>query len=587
MIELLYHNQKGDKQIVADKEWKKQLKIQDIRSAILTKIAGLNYTDVGIMVYFLKLGTYFCVFRQIKTDRPLDNHAIWVFVPKDDDVQPSDLKRLLTQVMEKVKEEPPYEENSIRAFSEDVERLGYNVEVGTTKRPVFLSADNKKIACRYYCDEKDSLFDVLRDLYQPEYERYEAVLLLDEHSNLRGGLDVNDLTGHDLVGQEMIDPSEIKSQLPPSVEVYYEGYPMNGPAFVPQNGFITIELRRKGYKPISLSFSKGQIIKSLDWKVRVSREVFEVRCMDEKIGDYTLIINGNYVDDYVDLTEAEARKASFRIEKAGYKLFKKESENFLGDLSCNRRVLVELKKLAQVPSSGGGNGGMSSRGRFNGTAGLQEDRLSFLRDWLFWVLMATALLLGGIVGYQIHRGTPKEKTSKKEVTDPKKNGNSTEGNENQNEQNGGQVSTGGNEDGEGIGENQPVQGTPVEYLNTHDKWNKQEMESIPELKGFWDMLNTYDIEAMTQEPWSSKLSKSNRYKQVIAAFGTKTKKDFSGTYNNSGDNDITVSRYLERVKNHAVIGITPPVKPKDEGEEIAPIIEETGTDTSASSEDDY
>ena len=32
----------------------------------------------------------------------------------------------------------------------------------------------------------------------------------------------------------------------------------------------------------------------------------------------------------------------------------------------------------------------------------------------------------------------------------------------------------------------------IEYLDWNERWNKAEMEEIPELVGLWDAVNSYD-----------------------------------------------------------------------------------------------
>lgn len=553
MIELLYHNQKGDKQIVADKEWKKQIKSLDIRDAVLRKLTGRNYSDVGIMVYFLRLGTYFCVFREFQSDRELDNHAIWIFMPKEDEMNPKDLNRLLTQVIDKVKCEPPYEEESIAVFSSDVEKLSNNYDVKPSKRPEFLSADNKKYACRYY-DENNNLYDVLCDLYQPEYERYEAVLLLDKHLSLKGGLEVEDLTRHDLKGQEVIDPAEVNKQLPQGVEAYYHGKPFRESAFITKNGYIDLEFRRRGFISILAPYAKGQTIGKLDWKVRIDHSLFdvEVKNKGKSIKDFRLVVNGSIVNSSEDLTEFEAKQASFRIEKSGYEPcpFKKDNVNFLEYIISGRKILVELEKSDQTfivcqdrfeeikvvvkTSKTIDNDDTPLMGYYREGDELIYDRRSFLNQWLFWLLMVAALALGGVGGCFAHkwlneRNSGGSKTPPIEVDTTKPTP----------EQ---------NEPSEEVAE--PKVNEAVNYLDTHDKWNKVEMENTPELEGFWDMLNGYDIDGIKSQEWADKLSDSQKYKSLLKTFGDKKTSDFEPkTYTTLNDNIITIARYMETVGN--------------------------------------
>lgn len=564
MIELLYHNQKGDKQIVADQEWKKQLKFQDIRDVVLKKLTGRNYSDVGIMVYFLKLGTYFCVFREFPSDRAFDNHAVWVFIPKEDEVNPRDLNQLINQVIDKVKCEPPYEEEMRKAFNTDIERLGNNFDVTRSNRPDFLSADNKKIACRYY-DENNNLYDLLCDLYQPEYERYEAILFLDEHSSLRGGPEVEDLSSHDLVGQEVIEPSEIYNQLQSGVEVYYNGRPLNEPIFISKKGHIDIEFRRRGFVPIPYPYAKGQSIGTLEWKVRVDYDLFDVTNKDKRVTGFTLKINGLPVYTSIDLTETEAKKVSFQIEKGGFEPcpYKKDNVNLLDYVLNNRKILVQLKKSDQefgviqnkyervkvvITTSQNIDDDMSPiAGYIREGDALEYDSWAFLNYWLFWLLMAGALILGGVGGFFVSKWINSEnaKPKSENPATPEQKGQNTQ----HFSQSGASTSTG---TGTVATPKKPEQNAAVEYLDNHDVWNKDEMDCIAELKGFWDLMNGYDIDKIKEQPWKDRLSKSKKYAEIIKVFSDKKTNDFrknKPNNKNAEDHDITVATYLKTVTN--------------------------------------
>lgn len=569
MIELLYHNQKGDKQIDADKEWKKQLKFQDIRDVVLKKLTGRNYSDVGIMVYFLKLGTYFCVFKEFPSDRALDNHAIWIFVPKDVEVNPKELHKLLAQVIEKVKCEPPYEEDAIKAFSTEVEKLGRDCSVKPCKRPEFLSTDNKKIACWYY-NEEDSLYDLLCNLYQPVYERYEAVLFLDKKSGLRGGQEVDDLTNQGLIGQEVIEPSEINNQLSSGIEVYYNGRPLNEPIFISKKGHVDLEFRKRGFVPIPYQYAKGQSIDALEWKVRVDHDLFSVTNKDKRVTGFALKINGLPIYSSIDLTEMEAKNVSFQIEKGGFEPcpYKKDNVNLLDFILNNRKIPVQLKKSDQefdviqnkyervkvvITTSKTIEDDMSPiAGYLREGDALEYDSWAFLNHLLFWLLMAGALILGGVGGYLvsnwINSRSAKQNTTVTTQTTPNQNGEKVQ----QLSPSDGGASTGAAETV--TAPEKPVQNVAVEYLDNHDVWNKDEMDNIPELKGFWDLVNYYDIDRIKKQPWEDRLSESKTYNEIINTFRNKKTSDFrtNKPHNKRTDDyDINVEGYIKAIKGYS------------------------------------
>lgn len=86
----------------------------------------------------------------------------------------------------------------------------------------------------------------------------------------------------------------------------------------------------------------------------------------------------------------------------------------------------------------------------------------------------------------------------------------------------------------------------TDYLDSHDIWNRQEMEKIPGLQGVWDLLNEYKINMIS---YLSHLAYSKRFadlmdscQEIIDAGG------HFGDINyctREGDYDITFSNYLK------------------------------------------
>ena len=80
----------------------------------------------------------------------------------------------------------------------------------------------------------------------------------------------------------------------------------------------------------------------------------------------------------------------------------------------------------------------------------------------------------------------------------------------------------------------------VEYLATHNRWNRDEMEKIPALSGLWDAVNTYaldDIRAYNDILSSTPLT------AIVESLEQNPKK---GYYAPRGDNVITLSTYIKR-----------------------------------------
>lgn len=82
----------------------------------------------------------------------------------------------------------------------------------------------------------------------------------------------------------------------------------------------------------------------------------------------------------------------------------------------------------------------------------------------------------------------------------------------------------------------------VEYLASHNRWNRLEMEKIPVLAGLWDAVNTYQLD----EIW--------RYNEVLASTPLTSivegleHNPKSGFYAAKTDQVITLSTYIKRLR---------------------------------------
>ena len=82
----------------------------------------------------------------------------------------------------------------------------------------------------------------------------------------------------------------------------------------------------------------------------------------------------------------------------------------------------------------------------------------------------------------------------------------------------------------------------VEYLASHNRWNRLEMEKIPVLAGLWDAVNTYPLDEI------------RRYNEVLASTPLTSivegleHNPKSGFYAAKTDQVITLSTYIKRLR---------------------------------------
>lgn len=82
----------------------------------------------------------------------------------------------------------------------------------------------------------------------------------------------------------------------------------------------------------------------------------------------------------------------------------------------------------------------------------------------------------------------------------------------------------------------------VEYLASHNRWNRDEMEKIPALTGLWDAVNTYQLDEIRQY---NKVLSSTPLTAVVEGLEKKPKK---GYYAAKTDQVITLSTYIKRLR---------------------------------------
>lgn len=86
----------------------------------------------------------------------------------------------------------------------------------------------------------------------------------------------------------------------------------------------------------------------------------------------------------------------------------------------------------------------------------------------------------------------------------------------------------------------------VEYLATHNCWNRDEMEQIPTLKGLWDSVNTYALDDL------------RRYNDLLASAPLACivegleQMPRQGCYAAKTDRVITLSTYMKRLRQTGI-----------------------------------
>ena len=94
----------------------------------------------------------------------------------------------------------------------------------------------------------------------------------------------------------------------------------------------------------------------------------------------------------------------------------------------------------------------------------------------------------------------------------------------------------------------------TDYLDTHEKWNRNEMEKFPEISGLWDAINNRDFNQILIH--EEQLKGSSRFKELVQAVKDNQNKSFPQPYIKSpNDVDITIGNrdarnsYIQKLYN--------------------------------------
>ena len=82
----------------------------------------------------------------------------------------------------------------------------------------------------------------------------------------------------------------------------------------------------------------------------------------------------------------------------------------------------------------------------------------------------------------------------------------------------------------------------VEYLASHNRWNRDEMEKYPALQGLWDAVNTYNLDEIKR--YNDYLSST----PLITIVEGLEKSPKHGYYASRNDHVITLSTYIKRLR---------------------------------------
>ncbi len=510
----------------------------------------LTQTEM-IVLSTIESGQFLTIFSGI-SGRGKDYITAWIYVPNSIRIMGSQLVDIVSAITKELKTNRVNKENLDKLFSDSYDEVPVN---NLNTKPL-----NNKYGYRYY--GKGTIYtlkELLDDRMQSYYNSYKSIFLLDKSQEIKI-VNAEDLTEYPLKKQLQIKaPAPVDGFVP-----YLNGSRLEKSFAVIEGETVILNWEKEGYKTIQ----KQQTIKSEgivleapqkgEYEKWVSYNAVQVTDnKDWPIQEYTLYINNNIVskNNSVAIKESNLNAVAVCVEAEGYdavtatldlrtpqrvclrkRTFKYSFELPLTNGHPYTLELTSKEEITEQPIKGyTTKNGSISRYHSNYLTYKPFDK----RWWIIGTLAGVIFfLLGMVVGSifcfseeeaevaQVH--VPKVAETKEEhITEPNPPIDKPED------------------------ESEDIQ-KAVEYLDSHSKWNKNEMENIAALKGLWDALNGYDFTKVLNS--YRKLNGSHKFKSLVEGINTIDPNDIntylrSNKYNtNNNDKTITPKDYVKKIK---------------------------------------
>lgn len=498
-------------------------KIVDIREN-LKHVPGLE-GNPGRSVTFLSFspeGAYITVAR-CSDGRSLDNVAGWIFVPSDIRISGNELE----QIVEEVRRIIFLSQLPQQGMLEQLFSKAY--ELKSCPSPYASSPKNGRFAKRDVTPATP-LNVLLGDaIYQTAYSQFQSIFLEEFPGQI---VDVTDLSGQPLERMiTLLPPSpEELSRAGVSLTFVSNGQPFDKPQLVSRGSSVELQAVRRGYEPKKINVkveTDGQRvdIRKILFQKRIAPDAFSVsdsRGNTLRPGSYKVTVNGRDLGNGLFFTEAELTSANVSVRSSAGESASLNTSLFnlpvYVRLSENRGPVGQSNAMIGKAPEGmnfrmelanGEWGNVTVNGRNLGRGysplkgyALDGNNLVLQASWKDRIIgfVVGFLCAGAIVGILALCGVFKPKVEEVNTiatVDP------TEV-----EANSGDTTEPQVEDKEHNEE------AAIAYLDQNAKWNRDEMEQFPLLKGLFDDLNSFNFKAL-HDLWESKLIDSKKFTQLM------------------------------------------------------------------------
>ena len=561
-----------------------QRHIHDVRQALGCLDYDPTEKYLFYLISYIDEGSFFTILRTIP-DQPLDHLAMTIFVPNGLQIDASEMADIVKRTTRMV--------SNPSVSAEDVADLH---EIFSKEYPVVddapaaVGSEGRTFAvCVYGGDNGRKLEDFFgKKLYQPEYLKYEGVVLID--AALGVSFDAPDLSAEPLADTvALLPPEERPDDFVP--HIYHHVF--DRPFLAPLGGDVKVVWRRGGFEDRTQMVkveSAGQRVEPFstsDSRKTISPASFYItsQATKEPVAGAVISVNNTEITGPHSFTVSELKNADVLIRAHGFFPFHAHL-----DLAATTQALVQLqeqrkiyrfelpvksselgapihfeihtkRELTDSPIEGysllddikegqGRNNYLEFRGR------------SAMSGWRAYAIGAAAGLIVGIVlGWMFtgssSRGDNEQDSTAIEETavaeQPKQESKQEFLNrvvENQKARDAAKAAGQPEPKPVAAPSSAPVTKAAVEYLDSKTVWSKDDLDKYPELEGLFDDMNNFRLQRI-KDYWGARLAKSKRFEKVAFHAGEGLRKKVfkpEGTYcKDANDHSITVQNYLNRI----------------------------------------
>lgn len=548
--------------------WSKN--VVDIRT-ILEKLTIDDNSQVPLFLSYGDDGVFLILLRPIY-GRGGDNVTAWIHVPSDIAISGKELVEVVEFVKMSISGGKINPEELDRRFAKEYESASAIHPVETVK--------NDKLAVRKYAGltkygiRLDELLDT-KHLYQPQYAQYKYILLLDKNS-------ITCPTAHELPDTKLVESILIKPVEPvDKFSAYLNGKEFTKPIYAYKGDKLVFVWKRRDYKDIEKEAQVTDDFKVPSITQNEYKKIFKYQSIHvydantrKTLEEYYVYISDQLIQKDVYISECVYDKTKIKVTAPGY-------NDEVDTYNLNHQVNIALTPKtftytfrfttrdgydlkAKVETKG-----LLKRTPFEGYHSLHghEPYENSVNDLVYdpfdkpyrrkkWIVRLVCFIVGLLLGafgaaYVANETIDdlKTKLRAKEVTQ------STYTSAQSSQQNQEAKKTENSYD--------PI----VDYMDSQAKWVKNELDKYPVIIGLWDALNTYDFDTIKR--FKEPLKKSAKFTALISAIENdkKAKDAYTGTYNNANDFEITIDRYIEKIKSEKKAQQAPTPKPAEKKEE--------------------